>query len=71
MVEEEYGSRLACVRLRCWNFILTEFLLWELGYLVLDHVVIDANGLITWEIVGSYVIDVNGLVWLMSLVDVK
>jgi hypothetical protein len=34
----------------------------------LDHVVIDANGLsidanglITWEIVGSYVIDVNGL----------
>jgi hypothetical protein len=24
--------------------------------------VIDANGLITWEIVGSYVIDVNGLV---------
>jgi hypothetical protein len=26
-----------------------------------DHVVIDANGLITWEIVGSYVIDVNGL----------
>jgi hypothetical protein len=29
---------------------------------VLDHVVIDANGLITWEIVGSYVIDVNGLV---------
>jgi hypothetical protein len=30
--------------------------------MVLDHVVIDANGLITWEIVGSYVIDVNGLV---------
>jgi hypothetical protein len=29
---------------------------------VLDHVVIDANGLITWEIVGSYVIDVNGLI---------
>jgi hypothetical protein len=29
---------------------------------VLDHVVIDANGLITWEIVGSYVIDVNDLV---------
>jgi hypothetical protein len=29
---------------------------------VLDHVVIDANGLITWDIVGSYVIDVNGLV---------
>jgi hypothetical protein len=29
---------------------------------LLDHVVIDANGLITWEIVGSYVIDVNGLV---------
>jgi hypothetical protein len=24
--------------------------------------VIDANGLIIWEIVGSYVIDVNGLV---------
>jgi hypothetical protein len=23
---------------------------------MLDHVVIDANGLITWEIVGSYVI---------------
>ena len=32
MEEEEYGSCLACVRLRCWNFILTEFLLWELGY---------------------------------------
>jgi hypothetical protein len=33
------------------------------AYLVLlDHVVIDANGLITWDIVGSYVIDVNGLV---------
>jgi hypothetical protein len=32
MVEEEYGSRLVCVRLRCRNFILTEFLLWELGY---------------------------------------
>jgi hypothetical protein len=31
-------------------------------FLLLDHVVIDANGLITWEIVGSYVIDVNGLV---------
>jgi hypothetical protein len=31
-------------------------------YIVLDHVVIDANGLIIWEIVGSYVIDVNGLV---------
>jgi hypothetical protein len=30
--------------------------------LMLDHVVIDANGLITWEIVRSYVIDVNGLV---------
>jgi hypothetical protein len=30
--------------------------------IMLDHVVIDANGLITWEIVGSYVIDVNGLV---------
>jgi hypothetical protein len=29
---------------------------------VLDHVVIDANGLIIWEIVGSYAIDVNGLV---------
>jgi hypothetical protein len=29
---------------------------------LLDHVVIDANGLIIWEIVGSYVIDVNGLV---------
>jgi hypothetical protein len=29
---------------------------------LLDHVVIDANGLITWDIVGSYVIDVNGLV---------
>jgi hypothetical protein len=29
---------------------------------MLDHVVIDANGLITWEIVGSYVIDVNGSV---------
>jgi hypothetical protein len=36
---------------------------------LLDHVVIDAKGLslmpiglITWEIVGSYVIDVNGLV---------
>jgi hypothetical protein len=28
----------------------------------LDHVVIDANGLIIWEIVGSYVIDANGLV---------
>jgi hypothetical protein len=33
-----------------------------LWVLMLDHVVIDANGLITWEIVGSYVIDVNGLV---------
>ena len=31
-------------------------------YAVLDHVVIDANGLIVWEIVGSYVIDANGLV---------
>jgi hypothetical protein len=31
---------------------------WEL----LDHVVIDANGLIIWENVGLYVIDVNGLV---------
>ena len=29
---------------------------------MLDHVVIDANGLIIWEIVGSYVIDVNDLV---------
>jgi hypothetical protein len=29
---------------------------------MLDHVVIDANGLIIWEIVGSYVIDANGLV---------
>ena len=29
---------------------------------VLDHVVIDANGLIIWDIVGSYVIDVNDLV---------
>jgi hypothetical protein len=33
---------------------------------IVDHgcqwFVIDANGLITWEIVGSYVIDVNGLV---------
>jgi hypothetical protein len=29
---------------------------------LLDHVVIDANGLIIWENVGSYVIDVNGLV---------
>jgi hypothetical protein len=29
---------------------------------VLDHVVIDGNGLIIWEIVGSYVIDVNDLV---------
>jgi hypothetical protein len=28
---------------------------------LLDHVVIDANGLIIWEIVGSYVIDANGL----------
>ena len=32
MVEEEDGSRLVFVRLRCQNFILTEFLLWELGY---------------------------------------
>jgi hypothetical protein len=32
------------------------------GKPLLDHVVIDANGLIIWEIVGSYVIDVNGLV---------
>jgi hypothetical protein len=31
-------------------------------FFLLDHVVIDANGLITREIVGSYVIDVNGLV---------
>jgi hypothetical protein len=30
--------------------------------MMLDHVVIDANDLIIWEIVGSYVIDVNGLV---------
>jgi hypothetical protein len=29
---------------------------------LLDHVVIDANGLIIWENVGSYVMDVNGLV---------
>jgi hypothetical protein len=29
---------------------------------LLDHVVIDANGLIILENVGSYVIDVNGLV---------
>jgi hypothetical protein len=29
---------------------------------MLDHVVIDANGLIIWAIVGSYVIDVNSLV---------
>ena len=29
---------------------------------LLDHVVIDANGLIIWEIVGPYVIDVNGLI---------
>jgi hypothetical protein len=29
---------------------------------VLDHVVIDANGLIICDIVGSYVIDANGLV---------
>jgi hypothetical protein len=28
----------------------------------LDHVVIDANGLIIWEIVGSCVIDANGLI---------
>ena len=37
---------------------------------LLDHVVIDANGLITWDIVGSCVIDANGLIdwcpWLMS-----
>jgi hypothetical protein len=31
-------------------------------FVLLDHVVIDANGLIIWKIVGSYVIDVNGLV---------
>ena len=31
-------------------------------WVILDHVVIDANGLIIWEIVGSYVIDVNDLV---------
>jgi hypothetical protein len=30
--------------------------------MLLDHVVIDAKGLIIWEIVGSYVIDVNNLV---------
>jgi hypothetical protein len=29
---------------------------------LLDHVVIDANGLIIWEIVRSYAIDVNGLI---------
>jgi hypothetical protein len=29
---------------------------------MLDHVVIDANGLIIWDIVGSCVIDENGLV---------
>ena len=29
---------------------------------ILDHAVIDANGLIIWEIVGSYVIDVYGLI---------
>jgi hypothetical protein len=38
---------------------------------LLDHIVIDANGLIIWEIVGSYIIDANGLVCLMSLIDVK
>jgi hypothetical protein len=32
MVEEDDGSHLGCVRLRCRNFILTKFLLWELGY---------------------------------------
>jgi hypothetical protein len=37
----------------------------------LDHVFIDANGLIILENVGSYVIDVNCLVLLMSLIDVK
>jgi hypothetical protein len=35
---------------------------------LLDHVVIDANGLITWEIVGSCVIDANGLI---DIIDVK
>jgi hypothetical protein len=29
---------------------------------MLDHVAIDANGLIMWDIVGSYVIGANGLV---------
>jgi hypothetical protein len=29
---------------------------------LLDHVIIDANGLIIWEIVVSYVIDANGLI---------
>jgi hypothetical protein len=29
---------------------------------LLDHVVIDTDGLIIWEIVESYVIDVNGLI---------
>jgi hypothetical protein len=32
MAEEEYGSRLVCVRLCCRISILTEFFLWELGY---------------------------------------
>jgi hypothetical protein len=41
----------------------TRAIIYEFPFIVfLDHVVIDANGLITWEIVGSYVIDVNGLV---------
>jgi hypothetical protein len=37
-------------------------LLSEALTLGIHHFVIDANGLIIWEIVGSYVIDVNGLV---------
>jgi hypothetical protein len=29
---------------------------------LLDHVFIDANGLIIWDIIGSSVIDANGLI---------
>jgi hypothetical protein len=33
------------------------FLNYQYSMKLLDHVVIDANGLIIWENVGSYVID--------------
>jgi hypothetical protein len=43
------------------TFFIDFHMLSILMQLMLDHVVIDANGLIIWD-VGSYVIDANGLV---------